>query len=225
MPDIHLLVFDVTCPHCAKKFDSAAASLCGCVTPTPTLVCQRCKRCACDVRAGVADSVTTSAQFAKIKEARIALAGYDLRAGVREDLPRPLILVADDDPLILRATVRILSTLAGSIVTAADGRSALELALRYEPDLVVSDAMMPGLDGREFCRQLKSRPATCGVKVIVMTSLYKGARYKDEAIRSFGVDDYLNKPVDPATLLAAAERQLDGIATASTRASLRQASA
>lgn len=97
--------------------------------------------------------------------------------------------------------------------------------LRYAPDLVVSDAMMPGLDGRELSRQLKSKPETSGVKVIVMTSLYKGERYKAEAIRAFGVDDYLAKPVDPATLLAAAERQLDGIATASTRASLRRASA
>ncbi|MGK2857422.1 MAG: response regulator [Thermoanaerobaculia bacterium] len=225
MPDIHLLVFDVTCPQCAKKFDSAAASLCGCVTPTPTLVCQRCKRCACGLRPDAADSATATAQFAKIKQARAALAGYDLSAGVREDLPRPLILVADDDPLILRATVRILSAVAGSIITAADGRSALELALRYSPDVVVSDAMMPGLDGRELCKELKSRPGTSGVKVIVMTSLYKGARYKDEAIRTFGVDDYLSKPVEPATLLAAAERQLDGIATASIRDSLRRASA
>lgn len=53
---------------------------------------------------------------------------------------------------------------------------------------------MPALDGRELCRILKSNPETRGIKVVIMTSLYKSLRHETEAIHSFGADRFLRKP-------------------------------
>jgi CheY-like chemotaxis protein len=70
---------------------------------------------------------------------------------------------------------------------------------------VLTDALLPKLDGREIALRLKSDPATRAIKVVVMTALYKGTRYRIEAINSFGVDEYIEKPVDPGRLRKLAE--------------------
>jgi two-component system KDP operon response regulator KdpE len=116
--------------------------------------------------------------------------------------PRPLILVVDDEPDIQRVAHLALSALGYGVVLGRDGLEGLELASQYLPDLVLADAFMPKLDGREMCGRLKSNPATSGLKVVIMTALYTAARYRSEAFRDFHADDYLSKPFSAGELLA-----------------------
>jgi CheY-like chemotaxis protein len=90
---------------------------------------------------------------------------------------------------------RVVESHGYSVVLATNGEEGLELARRYQPDLVLTDALMPKLDGREMSRRLKEDPETASVKVVVMTALYTSAKYKTEGTRVFRVDDYLAKPL------------------------------
>ena len=83
---------------------------------------------------------------------------------------------------------------------AVDGKSGLELARRIMPDLVVSDIMMPVMDGLEFCRQLKQDPAVSHIPVILLT-----ARSLDEQRAEgyeYGADAYISKPFSLRLLLS-----------------------
>jgi len=70
------------------------------------------------------------------------------------------------------------------------------VARAVHPDLLLTDALMPKMDGREVCKRLKSDPQTSSIKVIIMTSAYTASRYKTEAMAAYRADGYLNKPVD-----------------------------
>jgi CheY-like chemotaxis protein len=126
------------------------------------------------------------------------------------DMPetRPLILVVDDEPAIRRVARAVIRSLGYGVVSADDGAAGLEAARRYRPDLVLSDALMPRLDGREMCRLLKEDPKTASIPVIVMTSLFTSVKYRMEAHKTFKVDGYLSKPLSPANLSEALARHL-----------------
>lgn len=84
------------------------------------------------------------------------------------------------------------------VVEAASGREAMSLARKEQPDLILLDILMPGLDGYEACRQLKTNPATSHIGIIVFTALGDpAARYK---AKNAGADDYIAKPVTPQEL-------------------------
>lgn len=112
----------------------------------------------------------------------------------------PLVLVADDDPL-LRAIVEHKLVTAGYRVTvAADGRDALKEAHRQRPHAIVLDAMMPVIDGFETLRRLKAEPGLRDIAVIMLTAIKR-----DEDIVSaltLGAADYLVKPFNPDELAA-----------------------
>jgi CheY-like chemotaxis protein len=80
------------------------------------------------------------------------------------------ILVADDEPLLLRIIVDLLTDEGYEVVPARDGREAVELAVREEPDLLLMDVMMPRLDGREAIRQLRKRPDAPAVPMVLMSA-------------------------------------------------------
>lgn len=113
---------------------------------------------------------------------------------------RPTVLIVDDDKLVRLIATKALADADLNVVDAADGATALQMAQELVPDLVITDALLPHLDGRELARRIKSDPALSKTKVVVMTALYKGTRYKNEAIKEFLVDDYLEKPLTPAKL-------------------------
>jgi CheY-like chemotaxis protein len=116
------------------------------------------------------------------------------------EIARPMVLVVDDSKLIRMTTMRLVHNLGYGAIEAADADNALALTLLYRPEVVLSDALMPKGDGRELCRTIKSSPSTRDTKVIIMTGLYKAAHYRYEAFNSFGVDEYLLKPIEPAEL-------------------------
>src|SRR5207253_3446202 len=107
-------------------------------------------------------------------------------------MPEVRILIVDDDPWILRMVSTLLEKRGYSIVTASDGEEGLMRADQLKPDLIITDVMMPKLDGWQLVRALRSRHEFALVPVIFLTALGGD----EDRIRGFklGADDYLPKP-------------------------------
>ena len=117
------------------------------------------------------------------------------------DLERAVrVLVVDDEPLITEMLSVGLGYEGFEVHVAATGPEALEQAERVRPDAVVLDLMLPGLDGLEVCRRLRSDASTAGVPIIMLTAK------SDEVDRvvglEVGADDYVAKPFSPKELVA-----------------------
>lgn len=106
-------------------------------------------------------------------------------------------LVVDDEPSLVRAVVGYLEREGFAVQSAADGEQALDLARRDDPDVVVLDLALPGIDGVEVCRALRT---FSDAYVIMLTAR---ADEVDKLIGlSVGADDYLTKPFSPRELVA-----------------------
>jgi two-component system cell cycle response regulator len=110
------------------------------------------------------------------------------------------ILVVDD----IEANVRLLEAKLAAeyydVLTASDGPSALAIASSEQPDIVLLDVMMPGMDGFEVCRRLKEDPATRHIPVVLVTAL-DGRSDRIEGLEA-GADEFLTKPIDDVLLFA-----------------------
>ena len=104
----------------------------------------------------------------------------------------PHVLVADDDAWILRMVATVLEKRGYSVETAVDGEDALARALARPPDLLITDVMMPKIDGWSLVRQLRAHAELAMLPVIFLTALSS----EDDRIRGFrlGADDYVTKP-------------------------------
>ncbi|MBO9579477.1 MAG: response regulator [Sphingobium sp.] len=110
------------------------------------------------------------------------------------------ILVVDDEPDALRMLTSVLERAEMSVLVATSGEAALELLGNIVPDLILMDAVMPGLDGFETTQKIKACPETASIPVIFMTGLTE-SEHVVEAFEVGGVD-YVRKPVDLNELLA-----------------------
>jgi len=110
------------------------------------------------------------------------------------------ILIADDEPHIT-ALVRVtLEDDRVRIVEASTGEEALDLLETVQPDVVLLDVNMPGIDGFEVCRRLRADPRYAETKVVMLTAAAQAA---DRARgRAVGADEYLTKPFSPIRLLS-----------------------
>jgi CheY-like chemotaxis protein len=115
-------------------------------------------------------------------------------APVQQVDSRPLVLVVDDHAIV-QALAREGLSPEFRVMTASDGAEGFALAKTHRPDIVITDALMPKLDGRELCRNIKIFPATSRTKVVIMSALYKTKRHENEARDEFGADAFLRKPV------------------------------
>jgi DNA-binding response OmpR family regulator len=115
------------------------------------------------------------------------------------------ILLADDNAGTLEYMGRLLSD-RYDVEVAMDGKAALACARQRPPDLVLTDASMPGLDGPGLSRALRSDPVTSHVPILIMSARI-GDESRWEALNA-GADDYLEKPFSAAELLAAIRRLL-----------------
>jgi DNA-binding response OmpR family regulator len=107
------------------------------------------------------------------------------------------ILVVDDEPMVTEVVERYLVRDGFDVLTADDGDKALSLAQSWAPDLVVLDLMLPGKDGLEVCRSLRSNGA---VPVIMLTA--RGEETDRIVGLEIGADDYMVKPFSPRELVA-----------------------
>ena len=116
------------------------------------------------------------------------------------------ILVVDDTPTNLRVVVECLEGLGHTVVIAQEGEEGLQRAAFVRPDLILLDVLMPGMDGLETCRRLKSDPATRAIPVIFMTALTS----LEDKIAGFraGAVDYVTKPLEVHELAARIDTHL-----------------
>ena len=110
----------------------------------------------------------------------------------------PKILVVDDGPENVRLLEAVLVPRGYEVVTATDGRAALDLVETEEPDLILLDVMMPGLDGYGVCTHLRANDDTAVLPVIMVTSSI--GQEKTKAIEA-GADDFIPKPFNHDELL------------------------
>jgi CheY-like chemotaxis protein len=118
------------------------------------------------------------------------------------------VLLVDDEKDIQRVASRVIQSLGYGLVLGHNGEEGLALARRYQPDLVLTDALMPRMDGREMARQIKEEPTTASAKVVLMTSLYTNVKYRNEGFKTYKVDDYLAKPLAFEDLRAVLQKYL-----------------
>ena len=110
------------------------------------------------------------------------------------------ILVVDDLPVNIRVLEAKLTAEYFDVITASDGGSALDLVQSENPDIVLLDVMMPGMDGIEVCERLKADPSTAHIPVVMVSSLSEvGDRVHG---LQAGADDFLTKPVNDIALFA-----------------------
>lgn len=104
------------------------------------------------------------------------------------------ILIVDDEERNRRLLEVFAKADGYATVNAADGESALTLALSESPDLILLDLMMPRMDGFEVTRWLKANPLTHQIPIIIVTALQDVAAHK--RMLASGADEFINKPVD-----------------------------
>jgi phosphoserine phosphatase RsbU/P len=120
--------------------------------------------------------------------------------------PASTILVVDDSPTNLQVLVRTLEGTGHRILAAKDGPTALEIARRTLPDLMLLDVMMPGMDGFEVCRVLKSQADTRNTVVIFLSA--RGEVADKVSGLELGAIDYITKPIQGEEVLARVDAHL-----------------
>src|SRR5216683_1937923 len=121
---------------------------------------------------------------------------------------RGRILVVDDDQKILDLIVELLGQEGYEVSAAKDGAEAFELALSFEPDVVISDVVMPVVDGLQLCRRLKDDSRTADLPILLIS----GTRHsRDDGIQGLyaGADDYLDIPFRHEELLVKVARLVE----------------
>lgn len=141
---------------------------------------------------------------ARLKPAGTAVAGgapSQLAATLSEPSSgAPIVLVAEDNADVAELIGAKLSAAHYQVVQAADGAAALALARQLVPDLVLTDVMMPRMDGVELCQQLRADRIVCHIPIVMLTARVTSAD-RIEGIRA-GADAYITKPFETEELLA-----------------------
>ena len=119
----------------------------------------------------------------------------------------PRVLVADDDDG-LRQLMRMILRRAGfEVIEAVDGLEAMARAQDSDPTLILLDVMMPGMNGTEVCRNLKSDRRFDRVPVIFVSAVEDSKRVTE--IQQLGADDWIKKPIGPTELLSRVRGVMD----------------
>lgn len=204
--------FTVACHLCNAKFDATAAAWCRCGGRLRTLICPHCSNCFCRATPHYRKTFWEKAPRSlreNTNRFRIGdgpVAGGEQEDEVAENPAPPRVLIVDDVEDMRSLVACYVEQMGYAVTTAAGPGEALEiLASGTRIDVLLTDALMPGMDGRELCQKVKAEYGDA-VKLIVMTSLYTANRYRTEARYRFGVDEYLAKPLHISVLKAALDR-------------------
>lgn len=127
---------------------------------------------------------------------RAAIYKIESRHSERHPRPKqaPVVLVVDDEPAVLDMVHDVLAEEGFTVMAATDGRSALALAVQTQPDLVITDLMMPGMNGRTLCMHLAKDPRTKRTPVMLMSAAYRPQsddRFAAVIAKPFELDDLL----------------------------------
>ncbi|MCB0530156.1 MAG: response regulator transcription factor [Saprospiraceae bacterium] len=119
---------------------------------------------------------------------------------MKDNAPAKKILIVDDEPDILEFLQYNLKKEGYAVVSANDGKQAIEVAEREKPNLIILDIMMPELDGVETCRILRSRKEFSAVPVAFLTA--RDEDFSQITALDVGGDDYITKPIKPRVLIS-----------------------
>lgn len=124
-------------------------------------------------------------------------------------MANPDIIIVDDDPMVGELSRDLLTDAGWNVMLIQDSMQAIDLIKQYMPKLVISDIMMPGINGMEICKQLKTDPQTKHIKVIIVS----GKSYEVEKQRAFqlGADYFLQKPYNVETFSQVVKSILEGV--------------
>jgi two-component system cell cycle response regulator DivK len=118
----------------------------------------------------------------------------------------PTILVVEDNPTNMKLVVMLLGKGGYAVISATDAEAGLTLARTEQPDLILMDIQLPGMDGLAAAALLKADEATRAIPVIALTAL--AMKGDEERIRAAGCDGYIAKPLSYKPFLATIERHL-----------------
>jgi CheY-like chemotaxis protein len=190
-------ITSLPCPTCAAPIELGAIEWCHCVSSALSAVCPSCQACFCAKRL-FPMRAEWHHELRQLRERQIEekfkrALGMD-PATTPEGLPVLTVLIVDDDEEIRLIAEYSVQQMGYRTLSAANAEEALKLVGQSEPDIVLTDALMPRTDGRQLCRLIKLIDPS--IKVIVMSSLYTALRYRTEAMHMFHADDYLTKPIN-----------------------------
>lgn len=117
-----------------------------------------------------------------------------------------LALIADDSRVFRACQMEILRDQGFEVVETDNGREALDLALSRRPSLLLLDALMPVLSGFQVIEKLREKLPDYQPTIFVVTAVYKSRRWEAEARQQYQVHEYLEKPLEEETLIAALRR-------------------
>jgi two-component system phosphate regulon response regulator PhoB len=122
--------------------------------------------------------------------------------------PAPRVLVVDDEVHILHVVSLKLRHAGYDVVTAENGKEALDLALANPPDLVITDYQMPLMTGLELCQHLKENAATAGLPALMLTA--RGFSLSGEDLDKTNIAGVISKPFSPREILARVQDLIGG---------------
>ena len=139
-----------------------------------------------------------------------------MNGDLSETARHPLVLIVEDDLATRRMYGDFLRQSGFRIVDAHNGNQALEKALEYQPDAVLTDLAVPGMDGFELCRALQQGASTRAIPILAVTG---HAEYLDDPgrIRQAGIARVLTKPCDPDLIAEQLRRLLHDSSTSGSR--------
>jgi two-component system phosphate regulon response regulator PhoB len=136
----------------------------------------------------------------------------------RDNLSKPLVMIVEDEPALVTMLRYNLEKEGYRVCEASDGEEALTVVAENNPDLVVLDWMLPALSGIEVCRQIRRKPRTRDLPIIMLTA--RGEEADKVRGLNTGADDYLTKPFSLPELLARIKALLRRVQPAPTKGML-----
>ena len=148
----------------------------------------------------VADSVTDTLKTITGEEVEAELDTIDANISFEEE--KPVLLIIDDNPDIQKMVGQLMNN-EYNILTASNGKEGIRKAVKYVPDLIICDVMMPVMDGLECCRRIKEEVTTSHIPVLMLTA----CTMDEQRVQGYesGADGYLAKPFSSAVLKARCE--------------------
>jgi two-component system, OmpR family, alkaline phosphatase synthesis response regulator PhoP len=113
------------------------------------------------------------------------------------------VLIVDDEPFVIRMLRDKLQNAGISVVSAANGKEAVGLAMSERPNLIIMDWMMPEMNGIDACKTIRTNPEHAGTPIIMLTA--KGQELDEKNGRDAGATYYITKPFSPRRILRLVE--------------------
>ncbi len=127
-------------------------------------------------------------------------------------MPLKRVLVADDSRIFRALITEVLRERGLEVLEAANGQDALRALLAHRPELAILDALMPVLSGFEVIGKLREQAPDYRPVIFMVTAVYKSRRWETEARQQYQVEEYLEKPLEPAELVRIMARHFPDLA-------------